>query len=80
MFHMTKMELKTASVLLNNACSGTSVRHRTFPNVLASAVSVTHRRLAKRLSVWTDRAGFWHGGFLQPVLHRVLRKFGYLQK
>ena len=26
-------------------------------------------------SGWTDRAGFWHGGFFRPVLHYVLRKF-----
>jgi len=26
-------------------------------------------------SGWTDRAGFWHGGFFRPVLHCALRKF-----
>jgi len=28
----------------------------------------------------TNRAGFWHGSFLPPILHCDLRKFGYLQK
>jgi len=28
---------------------------------------------------WTDRAGFWRGSFLRPILHCVVRKFGYLQ-
>jgi len=28
---------------------------------------------------WTDRAGFWHGSFFRPLVHRVLRKFSYLQ-
>jgi len=30
---------------------------------------------------WTNRAGFWHGGFLLPIPHCcVVRKFGYLKK
>ena len=29
---------------------------------------------------WTNRAGFCHGGFLRPIMHCVIRKFGYLQK
>ena len=28
---------------------------------------------------WTNLAGFWHGCFLPPIPHYVLRKFGYLQ-
>jgi len=28
----------------------------------------------------TDRAHFWHGGFLPPVPHCVMRRFVYLQK
>jgi len=24
---------------------------------------------------WTDRPGFWHGGFFRPDLHCVIRKF-----
>jgi len=27
---------------------------------------------------WTNRAGFWHGGFLPPIPHCLLRKFGCL--
>jgi len=29
---------------------------------------------------WTNRAGIWRWGFLPPVPHCVVRKFGYLQK
>ena len=29
---------------------------------------------------WTNRAGFWHGGFLPSIPHYVVRKFAYLQK
>jgi len=28
----------------------------------------------------TNRAGFWHGSFIRPILHCVVRKFMYLQK
>ena len=48
------------------------------------------RRLSVRTSVsrkpvlcrngWTNRAGFWHGSFLPPVPHCVIRKIGYIQK
>jgi len=31
-------------------------------------------------SRWSNRAGFWHGSFLSPILCCVKRKFGYLQK
>jgi len=48
--------------------------------VLAVAlfVSVCHKSVFYRNS-WTNRAGFWHGSFLSPILYRVKRKFGYLQ-
>jgi len=29
---------------------------------------------------WTNRVNFWHGGFLPPIPHCVVRKFAYLQK
>ena len=29
---------------------------------------------------WTNWAGFWHGDFLPPIPHCVIRKFGFLQK
>jgi len=29
---------------------------------------------------WTNQAGFWHGGLLEPIPHCVIRKFGYLQQ
>jgi len=29
---------------------------------------------------WTNRTGLRHGGFLPPIPHCVIRKFGYLQK
>jgi len=37
--------------------------------------SVRHKPVVYR-NDWTNRAGFWHGGFLPPIV----RKFGYLQK
>ena len=36
--------------------------------------------VASRSSIgWPHRAGFWHGTFLPPVPHCLVRKFGYLQ-
>jgi len=29
---------------------------------------------------WTDRAGFWQGGFFRVILHGVVRKSRYLAK
>jgi len=37
--------------------------------------SVCHKPTLCR-NDWTNRAGFWHGGFLPPILHCVIRKFG----
>jgi len=42
-------------------------------------LSVCHRSVFYR-NGWTNRAGFWHGSFLPPVLHCVDRKFDALQK
>jgi len=44
------------------------VRTSVFP-------SVRHKPVVYQ-NDWTNRAGFWHGGFLPPIV----RKFGYLQK
>jgi len=41
--------------------------------------SVRHKPVLYR-NDWTKRVGFWHEGFLPPTPHRVIRKFGYLQK
>ena len=46
---------------------------------LSVCPSVRHKLRFYR-NDWTNRAGFWHGGFLPPVLHRVPRMFVYLQK
>jgi len=46
---------------------------------LSVCPSVCHKLRFYR-NDWTNRAGFWHGGFLPPVPHRVPRKFVYLQK
>jgi len=43
------------------------------------SMSVCHKSEFYR-NEWTDRAGFWHVGFIRPMLHCVLRKFRYLQK
>jgi len=46
-----------------------------------SSAYVCHKPVLSLLcqNGWTDRAGFWHIGFLRPFLHRFVRKFGYLQ-
>jgi len=41
--------------------------------------SVCHKPVLFR-NDWTTRAAFWHGGFLLPVPHCVVKKFAYLQK
>jgi len=41
--------------------------------------SVRHKPVLYR-NDWMNRAGFWHGSFLLPILPCVVRKFGYLQK
>jgi len=41
--------------------------------------SVRHKPVLYR-NDWTNRAGFWYGGFLPPIPHCVLKTFGYLQK
>ena len=50
--------------------------------LVSLSVSVCHK-LAFYRNGWTDRAGFWHVtwlvGFVRPILHRVIRKFSYLQ-
>ena len=46
---------------------------------LPRRLSVCHKPVLYR-NDWTNRAGFWHGGFLPRTPHCVLRKFGYLQK
>ena len=43
------------------------------------SASVCHKSVFYRKG-WTDRAGFWHGGFFRPILHRVgCNKFRYLE-
>jgi len=43
------------------------------------SASVYHKSVFYRKG-WTDRAGFWHGGFFRPILHRVgCNKFRYLE-
>jgi len=46
---------------------------------IALCLSVSHKSVFCR-NGWTDRAGFWRGSFLRPVLHCVVRKLRYLQK
>jgi len=42
-------------------------------------VSVCHKSVFYR-NDRTNRAGFWHAGFLPYIPHRAVRKYGYLQK
>ena len=46
---------------------------------LCPSVCVCHKSEFYR-NEWTNQAGFWRASFLPPVLRRVNRKFGYLQK
>ena len=46
---------------------------------LCPCPSVCHKSVFYRNGE-TNLAGFWYVSFLQPVLHCVKRKFGYLQK
>jgi len=46
---------------------------------LSVCLSVCHKSVFYR-NGWTNRAGFWPGSFLPPILHCVIKKFGYLQK
>ena len=46
---------------------------------LSVCVCVCQKSVFYRNS-WMNRAGFWRGSFLPPILHCVKRKFGYLQK
>ena len=50
-----------------------------LPRDAKRRLSVCHKPVLYRKD-WTNRAGFWHGGFLPRTPHCVLRKFGYLQK
>jgi len=42
------------------------------------SVSVCHKSVFC-WNGWTNLAGFWHGSFLWPILHCVIRKFVYLK-
>jgi len=42
--------------------------------------SVSHKPVLNRNDDWRNLAGFWHGGFLPPIPHCIIRKFGYLKK
>jgi len=49
------------------------------PSVQSVRLSVCYKPVLYR-NGWTNRAGYWHGGFLPSIPHCVIRKFGYLQK
>jgi len=48
---------------------------------LSVCLSVCHKSVFYRKG-WTDRVGFWHGGFFRPVIHgkeiQITAKMGYL--
>ena len=48
-------------------------------SVSVQCPSVCHKPVLYQNN-WTNRAGFWHGGFLSPIPRCVIRKFGHLQK
>jgi len=43
---------------------------------VSQSVSVTNPDLSKQQN---ESSWFWHGSFLRPILHWLIRKFGYLQ-
>ena len=51
----------------------TLARVLTMALCLSVSVSVCHKSVFY-CSGWTDRAGFWHGGFFRSVLHCVLKE------
>jgi len=62
----------------------TARRYDSAVYMLSSCVRLSVRRSQAKPVLcgndWTNRAGFWHGGFLPPIPDCAVRKFGYLQK
>ena len=46
---------------------------------VVACLAVCHKPVLYR-NVWTNRDGFWHGGFFLPIPHYVTRKYRYLRK
>ena len=63
----------------NNQFIFTARRYASAVFAVIVCLSVRHKPVLYR-SVWTNRAGIWYGGFLLPIPHCVIRKFGYIQK
>jgi len=73
--HSLREEFLAVKVLLPRAVYAVVV----CPSVrLSVRLSVCHKPVLYR-NDWTNRAGFWHGGFLPPVPLCVIRKFVYLK-
>ena len=61
-----------ATLWWRGICCRVSVRPSVRP-------SVRHKPVLYR-NHWTNRTGFWQGGFLRPIPHCVIRKYGCPQK
>ena len=56
-------------------------RDATLARVLAMALCLSVSVTSRCSIEMSERIGlFWHGSFLRPILHYVIRKFIYLQK
>jgi len=71
--------LKNYSVLCRLPAPGVFYRATLWWRGICCRVSVRHKPVLYR-NHWTNRAGFWHGGFLRPIPHCVIRKYGCPQK
>ena len=72
-------------MLLHNSEYLENIARRQFTGILQFSHHVAYRRECRHKPVqyrndWTNWSGFWHGGFLPPILYCVVRKLGYLQK
>ena len=76
-WHISRMPY-TFSVAFAMQCYA-SVVYASSCVCLSIHPSVCHKPVFYR-NDWTNRAGFWHGGFLPPIPHCVVRKFCYFWK
>ena len=77
----TNHTLELTSTISSVAFSARRYASAVYAVVVCLSVrpSVRHKPVLYRKD-WTNRAGFWHEGFLPPIPHCVIRKSGYLQK
>ena len=71
---------------MKTTCSSSFITARRYASAVFAVIvcpsvcpSVRHEPVLYQKN-WTNRAGFWHGGFLTPIPLCAVKKFGYLQK